>query len=66
MRGLLPKDSYQPSSESRGADGESWESRDFLNKSQAEMLLDWLEANGFSHRKVSLAENGTFTVHWRR
>ncbi len=66
MRGLLPKDSYLPFPEGQDEDAEGWTHRKFRDKSEAEMLLDWLEANGFSQRRVCIAEDGTFTVHWRR
>jgi hypothetical protein len=55
-----------PTPESLDKDIDGWQSRERLYKSEAEQLLDWLEANGFSQRKVSIAEDGTFTVHWRR
>ena len=61
-----PKDSSQPIPENRGADSEGWERRERLNKSEAERLLDWLEANGYSQREATLAEDGSFMVRWRR
>ncbi len=48
------------------ADVNGWECRERLNKTEAERLLDWLEANGYSQREVSLAKDGSFTVRWRR
>jgi hypothetical protein len=62
----LPKDSSQANPEGRGTDAEGWTRRERLNKSEAERLLDWLEANGYSQRESSLAEDGSFTVRWRR
>jgi len=47
-------------------DANRWQCRERLNKSEAERLLDWLEANGYSQREVSLAKDGSFTVRWRR
>jgi hypothetical protein len=47
-------------------DANRWERRERLNKSEAERLLDWLEANGYSQREVSLGKDGSFTVRWRR
>ncbi|HEY7327562.1 MAG TPA: hypothetical protein VH592_07980 [Gemmataceae bacterium] len=61
-----PQDSSQSTPEGRGADAEGWERRERLNKSEAERLLDWLEANGYSQREATLAEDGSFTVRWRR
>jgi hypothetical protein len=58
------KDMAQPIPERHDADG--WERRERLNHSEAEMLLDWLEANGYSQREVSQAEDSGFTVRWRR
>jgi hypothetical protein len=62
----LPKDSSHPAPEGCGADAEGWERRERLNKSEAERLLDWLEANGYSQREATLAEDGSFIVRWRR
>lgn len=47
-------------------EGDRWDRRERLNKTEAERLLDWLEANGYSQRDASLAEDGSFTVRWRR
>jgi hypothetical protein len=47
-------------------DAEGWDCSPRLNKSQAEALLDWLEANGYAHREVRFEEDGAFTVRWRR
>ncbi|MHB1425879.1 MAG: hypothetical protein ACYC3I_22165 [Gemmataceae bacterium] len=63
---LVRKDLPQPSSELPKMDAESWECRECLSKDEAERLLDWLESNGYSQREVSLAEDGSFTVRWRR
>lgn len=60
--GSLPKDSSQPIPK----DAEGWERREGLNKSESESLLDWLEANGYSQKEVYVAEDGNFTVRWRR
>jgi len=62
----LPEDSSPSVPELSGKDAEGWERRERLNKSESERLLDWLEANGYSQREVSLAEDGSFTVRWRR
>ncbi len=59
-------DSSPPSSGSVRTDADGWKRREHLNKSEAERLLDWLQANGYSQREVSLAEDGSFTVRWRR
>jgi hypothetical protein len=47
-------------------DGQGWECCPRLTKSQAEMLLDWLEANGYRHREVCYEKDGGFTVRWRK
>jgi hypothetical protein len=62
----LPKDSSQPIPEGSGKDAEGWERRERLNKIESEWLLDWLEANGYSQRELSIGEDGSFTVRWRR
>lgn len=63
---VVRKDSPQPAPQVTSTDAEGWERRELLDKCEAERLLDWLEANGYSHREVSLAEDGSFTVRWRR
>lgn len=63
---VVRKDSSQPAPQVSSTDAEGWERRERLNKSDAERLLDWLEANGYSQREVSLGEDGSFTVRWRR
>jgi hypothetical protein len=63
----LRKDSSRPAVERSEKDADDgWERRERLNKSEAERLLDWLEANGYSKREVSYAEDSGFTVRWRR
>jgi hypothetical protein len=59
-------DSSRPPLERTGRDADAWERRERLNKSEAEKLLDWLEANGYTQREVSLLDDGSFTVRWRR
>lgn len=63
---LLTKDSSQANSREQGADDQGWARRERLNKCEAEWLLDWLEANSYSQRESCLAEDGSFTVRWRR
>ena len=46
-------------------DAEGWARCERLNKIEAGRLLDWLEANGYSERELSLAEDGSFTVRWQ-
>ena len=41
-----------------------WTRRDGLTKTQAEELLDWLDANGYQQRRLSLDEQG-FVVCYR-
>ena len=60
------KTSSSPILERRETDAEGWERCERLNKSEAERLLDWLETNGYSRREVAHAEDGSFTVRWRR
>jgi hypothetical protein len=62
----LRKDLPQPIQKRHAADADGWDRCEHLNKSEAEMLLDWLEANGYSQREVAHAEDGGFTVRWRR
>jgi hypothetical protein len=64
--GLAPKDSPQSLPHDAAADAEGWQCREGINKSEAERLLDWLEANGYSQRELSVGEDGCFTVRWRR
>lgn len=70
QRGALmsasPNDSSQPISQRGEPDGDGWERWERLNKSEAEMLLDWLESHGYSQREVTSSEDGGFTVRWRR
>lgn len=60
------KDSSPSILERRQTDAEGRERCERLNKSEAEMLLDWLEVNGYSQKEVTLAEDGSFTVRWHR
>ncbi len=60
------KDLFQPILERSQTDADGWSRCPHLNKSEAEMLLDWLEANGYSEREVSHVEGNGFTVRWRR
>ena len=60
------KDLPPPIAERRETDVEGWERCVKLTKSEAERLLDWLEANGYSQKEVLLGEDGAFIVRWRR
>ncbi|MGH7174654.1 MAG: hypothetical protein ACRELG_30685 [Gemmataceae bacterium] len=60
------KDASSPIRQLHQTDADGWERCERLNKSEAEILLDWLEANGYSQQEVTLAEDGGFTVRWRR
>ena len=62
----VPKHSSQPFSQRGETDADGWERRERLNKSEAEMLLDWLESHGYSQREVLYVEGNGFTVRWRR
>lgn len=62
----LRKDSSLSILDRRETDAEGWERCEHLNKSEAERLLDWLEANGYSQREIRLAEDGGFMVRWHR
>jgi hypothetical protein len=55
-----------PAPESSPSDADGWERRERLDKSEAEKLLDWLEANGYAQREVEIREDGGFMVRWRR
>jgi hypothetical protein len=59
-------DLSQRIAERTSTDAEGWARCERLNKIEAERLLEWLEANDYSQREVSLDEDGTFTVRWRR
>jgi hypothetical protein len=48
------------------SDEEGWASASGLNQREAEQLLDWLEANGWTLREVSYPEGQGITVRWRR
>lgn len=63
---VVQKDSYQSIPERTRTDAEGWQICASLNKSEADQLLDWLEANGYSQREVISTEGGKFTVRWRR
>ena len=63
---MIPTQKDQPIPEPSQADAEGWECRERLNKMEAESLLDWLEANGYSQREVSYVDEAGFTVRWRR
>ena len=62
---VLPMDLCRPISKRTNTDAEGWARCERLNKIEADRLLDWLEANGYLEREVSVAEDGTFTVRWR-
>ena len=62
---VVQMDLYRPISERTSTDAEGWARCERLNKIEADRLLDWLEANGYLEREVSVAEDGTFTVRWR-
>jgi hypothetical protein len=47
-------------------DAEGWARASGLTQREAEELLDWLEANGFSQREVTYPPEGGVTVRWRR
>jgi hypothetical protein len=63
--GSLRKDLLAPLPPHPEKDAEGWDFCPRLNKSQAEMLLDWLEANGYMQRELRYEEDGSFTVRWR-
>jgi hypothetical protein len=64
--GWFRKKVSPPIPERRDTDAEGWERCANLTKSEAERLLDWLEANGYSQKELLLGEDGSFTVRWRR
>lgn len=55
-----------PAPECSPSDAEGWERRERLNKSDAQNLLDWLEANDYAQREVILSEDNDFTVRWQQ
>jgi hypothetical protein len=64
--GVIRRDSAHPPPEPYSTDDDGWDRRERLNKSEAERLLDWLEANGYSQREVTHSDDSGFTVRWRR
>jgi hypothetical protein len=63
---VVQKDSTKLIKERTSTDAEGWQRCEHLSKTQADQLLDWLEVNGFSRREVTLTEDGSFTVRWRK
>jgi hypothetical protein len=61
-----PKDWSRQIAERSETDAEGWNCCACRDKMEAEMLLDWLEANGFTQREVSYVEDQGFLVRWRR
>jgi hypothetical protein len=51
------KDGPQQMVERSETDAEGWNCCAYRDKPEAEMLLDWLEANGYTQREVSYAED---------
>jgi hypothetical protein len=47
-------------------DEEGWAVVSGLTQREAEELLDWLEANGFTQREVQYTPGPGVTVRWRR
>jgi hypothetical protein len=47
-------------------DAAGWNCCACRDKPEAEMSLDWLEANGYTQREVAYAEDQGFLVRWRR
>ena len=47
-------------------DAEGWNCCAGLDKTEAERLLDWLEAHGYAQREIAYIEEKGFTVRWRR
>lgn len=45
---------------------EGWQRCERLNKTEAEKLLDWLEAHGYGQREVVYVAEQGFTVRWRK
>jgi hypothetical protein len=64
--GVVRNDSAHPLPEPFSTDADGWDRRERLNKSEAEQLLDWLQANGYLQREVSYSETTGFTVRWHR
>ena len=62
---LSRTDGFRPIRAPTETDVEEWERREQLPKSQAEMLLDWLEAHGCTRRTVACPDGQRFTVLWR-
>jgi hypothetical protein len=48
------------------SDAEGWASVSGLTQREAEELLDWLEANGYTRREVVYTPEPGVTVRWHR
>ena len=42
-----------------------WQKVADLDKAQAELLLDWLENNGFEQREITESATGRLTIRYR-
>lgn len=52
--------------ERSASDAEGWSQCERLDKSDAEMLLDWLEVHGYTEREIDFEEPRGFIVRWRK
>jgi hypothetical protein len=63
----LPRtDSPQQVLERAETEAEGWQRCQRLTKTEAETLLDWLEAHGYAQREVVYVPEQGFTVRWRK
>jgi hypothetical protein len=60
------QDSTLPLFQRSQRDAEGWDCCARLSKTEAERLLDWLEAHGYAQREVSYEDEQGFTVRWRK
>jgi hypothetical protein len=47
-------------------DDQGWAWTTGLTRTEAEELLDWLEANGYGERELSFQPEQGFQVRWRK
>jgi hypothetical protein len=62
---VVRKDTSEPLPGPFLTDSEGWNRCERLNKSEAEELLDWLEANGYTQRELTYADGVGFSVRWK-
>jgi hypothetical protein len=61
-----PNPSPQKQEKRCGVDEQGWAWTTGLTRTEAEELLDWLEANGYRERELSFQPEQSFQVRWRK